>query len=91
MDAGQPFAAFVDYVHNESAQSRVYPWLRSLGTGRLLVVMGATGDRDLGKRAPLGRATGAAADVVVVTDESPHSEDPAAVRLRRRGRARPSR
>ncbi len=80
VDIGQSFTAFVDYVHNESGQARVYPFLRSLGSGRLIVVMGATGDRDPGKREPLGRNAGSVADVVVVTDESPHSEDPAALR-----------
>jgi len=80
VNIGQSFTAFVDYVHNESGQARVYPFLRSLGSGRLIVVMGATGDRDPGKREPLGRNAGSVADVVVVTDESPHSEDPAALR-----------
>lgn len=82
VDLGQPFAAFVDYVHNESGQDRVFPYLRSLGAGRLIVVMGTAGNRDLGKRVPLGRAAGAAADLVVVTDDSPHTEDPAAIRDR---------
>lgn len=80
VDIGQPFTALVDYVHNESGQARVYPFLRALGAGRLIVVMGATGERDLGKREPLGRNAGSVADIVVVTDESPHSEDPAAAR-----------
>ena len=94
VSAGQPFAAYVDYVHNETGQAAVYPFLRSLTGGRLVVVMGATGGRDLGKREPLGRAAGAAADLVVVTDESPHEEDPASIRAtvaraaRHGGRAR---
>ena len=80
VEAGQPFGAFVDYVHNEAGQARVFPFLRSLARGRLLIVRGATGDRDAGKRFGIGRAAGAIADVVVVTDESPHSEDAAAIR-----------
>jgi len=80
VDAGQPFLALVDYVHNTSGQRRVLPFLHSLTSGRLVVVVGATGDRDPGKRAPLGRTAALHADTVVVTDESPNSEDPAVLR-----------
>ena len=80
VDAGQPFLALVDYAHNTAGQRRVLPFLRSLTGGRLVVVMGATGDRDPGKRAPLGRTAALHADVVVVTDESSHSEDPSVLR-----------
>ncbi|SDQ43424.1 UDP-N-acetylmuramoyl-L-alanyl-D-glutamate--2,6-diaminopimelate ligase [Quadrisphaera sp. DSM 44207] len=80
VEAGQPFLALVDYAHNPAGQRRVLPYLRSLARGRLIVVLGATGGRDPGKRAPLGRTAGVHADTVVVTDESPHGEDPAALR-----------
>jgi UDP-N-acetylmuramoyl-L-alanyl-D-glutamate--2,6-diaminopimelate ligase len=53
---------------------------RPHATGRLLVVFGAGGDRDAGKRAPMGAACAAGADVCIVTDDNPRSEDPAAIR-----------
>ena len=80
VDAGQPFLALVDHVHNVAAQQRLLPFLRTLTRGRLVVVLGATGERDPGKRGPLGRTAAQLADVVVVTDESPHGEDPALLR-----------
>ncbi|WP_235916357.1 UDP-N-acetylmuramoyl-L-alanyl-D-glutamate--2,6-diaminopimelate ligase [Antrihabitans cavernicola] len=72
VDEGQPFVALVDYVHNTAGQRRLFPYLRSLTSGRVIVVMGATGERDPGKRDPLGFNAARQADVVIVTDESPH-------------------
>ncbi|MFC5064075.1 Mur ligase family protein [Actinomycetospora atypica] len=80
VDAGQPFLAVVDFAHNVGAHRRVLPFLRSVTAGRLVVVLGATGGRDRSKRAALGRCVAGLADLVVVTDESPHDEDPAALR-----------
>jgi UDP-N-acetylmuramoyl-L-alanyl-D-glutamate--2,6-diaminopimelate ligase len=53
----------------------LFPYLRSLTRGKVIVVIGATGNRDPGKRAPLGTTAAELADIVVVTDESPFSED----------------
>lgn len=78
--AGQSFMALVDYVHNMSGQRQLLPYLRSLTTGQLIIVLGATGDRDPGKRFPLGTTAATFADVVIVTDESPFSEDAATIR-----------
>ncbi|WP_213572536.1 UDP-N-acetylmuramoyl-L-alanyl-D-glutamate--2,6-diaminopimelate ligase [Rhodococcus sp. USK13] len=75
IDAGQPFLAFVDYMHNTGGQRRLFPYLRSLTRGKVIVVIGATGNRDPGKRARLGTTAAELADIVVVTDESPFSED----------------
>lgn len=80
VDIGQNYLAFVDYVHNPSAQSRLFPYLRSLTAGRLIVVVGATGGRDSGKRKPLGHTAGTFADVVIVTDEGPFHDDAAGLR-----------
>ena len=80
VDAGQPFDAFVDFAHNVGGHDRVLPFLRSLTAGRLVVVAGVTGHRDVAKRAALGERIARHADLLVVTDESPHSEDPAALR-----------
>ncbi|MCZ4588422.1 UDP-N-acetylmuramoyl-L-alanyl-D-glutamate--2,6-diaminopimelate ligase [Rhodococcus opacus] len=80
VDAGQPFLAFVDYMHNTAGQRRLFPYLRSLTRGRVIAVVGATGERDPGKRVPLGATAARFADTVIVTDESPYSDD--AQRLR---------
>ncbi|MFC8708101.1 Mur ligase family protein [Streptomyces anulatus] len=80
LEAGQPFLAFVDFAHNTGGQRRLLPFLRSLTDGRVIGVLGATGERDPRKRAAIGDTAAREADVVVVTDESPHSDNPATLR-----------
>ena len=72
----------VDYAHTPDAIGIVAGVGRDLVPqgGRLIIVVGAGGDRDREKRAPMGAAAGAAADVVLVTDDNPRSEDPASIR-----------
>ncbi|MBY6364746.1 UDP-N-acetylmuramoyl-L-alanyl-D-glutamate--2,6-diaminopimelate ligase [Rhodococcoides corynebacterioides] len=72
--AGQSFTALVDYMHNPSGQRSTVPYLRSITPGRLVLVIGATGGRDPGKRADLGAVAGRWADTVIVTDESPQHD-----------------
>jgi UDP-N-acetylmuramoyl-L-alanyl-D-glutamate--2,6-diaminopimelate ligase len=79
IDRGQDFLALVDYAHKPGALGAVLQSLRR-ADGRLAVVFGAGGDRDPGKRAPMGRIAAELADLVVVTDDNPRSEDPAAIR-----------
>ena len=73
-------AVFVDFAHTPQA---VVAAIRALADSyRVVTVLGAGGDRDPGKREPMGAAAALFADVVVVTDDNPRSEDPAAIRER---------
>jgi UDP-N-acetylmuramoyl-L-alanyl-D-glutamate--2,6-diaminopimelate ligase len=70
----------VDYAHTPDAVESALQALRAGGRAPLVVVLGAGGDRDPGKRGLMGRAAARGADLVVVTDDNPRSEDPAAIR-----------
>ena len=79
VDRGQDFIAVVDYAHKPGALRAVLETLRRPG-GRLGVVFGAGGNRDPGKREPMGEVAAELADLVVVTDDNPRNEDPALIR-----------
>jgi UDP-N-acetylmuramoyl-L-alanyl-D-glutamate--2,6-diaminopimelate ligase len=80
VDRGQGFLALVDYAHKPAALRAVLETLREQGAGRLAVVFGAGGNRDPGKREPMGSVAAELADLVVVTDDNPRDEDPAVIR-----------
>jgi len=71
---------FVDYAHKPDALAKALEALRPYATGRLVVVFGAGGDRDRGKRPLMGAVAVAKADRVIVTDDNPRSENAAAIR-----------
>ena len=70
---------FVDYAHTPEGLRAVLQSLARITDRRLIVVFGAGGDRDRGKRGPMGFAVGQLADIAVVTSDNPRSEDPAAI------------
>ncbi|WP_230208569.1 UDP-N-acetylmuramoyl-L-alanyl-D-glutamate--2,6-diaminopimelate ligase [Corynebacterium bouchesdurhonense] len=80
IDRGQDFVAVVDYAHKPAAVAAVLDTLRGQVSGRVGVVLGAGGDRDASKRPVMGREAAARADLVIVTDDNPRTEDPAAIR-----------
>ena len=71
---------FVDYAHKPDALAKALEALRPYTVGRLVVVLGAGGDRDRGKRPLMGAVAAAQADRVIVTDDNPRGEDAAAIR-----------
>jgi UDP-N-acetylmuramoyl-L-alanyl-D-glutamate--2,6-diaminopimelate ligase len=76
--AGAP--VYIDYAHTPDAIESAIAALRPHAKERLIIVFGAGGDRDPGKRAPMGDAAARLADRVIVTDDNPRTEDPAAIR-----------
>ena len=76
--AGAP--VYVDYAHTPDAVVAALEALRPHAKDRLIIVLGAGGDRDEGKRSEMGAAAARLADKVIVTDDNPRSEDPAAIR-----------
>ena len=88
-DGGAPIAdlagarggeAYIDYAHTPDGLETVLNALRPHARGRLIVVFGAGGDRDRGKRPLMGEAASRLADIAIVTDDNPRSEEPAVIR-----------
>jgi UDP-N-acetylmuramoyl-L-alanyl-D-glutamate--2,6-diaminopimelate ligase len=79
VDRGQPFSVLVDYAHTDDALRNVLQAARGIATGRILLVFGAGGDRDRGKRARMGRVAAQYADLAVITSDNPRTEVPMAI------------
>lgn len=72
--------AIVDYAHTPDALTLALEGVRPITDGRLILIFGSDGDRDQGKRPVMGEIAARLADVIVLTDENPRSEEPAAIR-----------
>lgn len=79
VEAGQPFTILVDYAHTEDALRRLLSAVRELTDKTLILVFGCGGDRDRGKREPMGRAAAELSDIPIATSDNPRGEDPAAI------------
>ncbi len=79
LECGQPFGVFVDFAHTPDALIGCLQTLRGVTQGRLICVFGSGGDRDRQKRPLMGRAVEAGADLAVITNDNPRTEDPQAI------------
>jgi UDP-N-acetylmuramoyl-L-alanyl-D-glutamate--2,6-diaminopimelate ligase len=79
VDEGQPFRVVLDIASTEQALRRVLETLKPVTSGKLIVVFGCAGERDTARRAGMGRVAGQLADMIVLTNEDPRSEDPLAI------------
>nr|WP_309649412.1 UDP-N-acetylmuramoyl-L-alanyl-D-glutamate--2,6-diaminopimelate ligase [Nocardioides sp.] len=80
VDAGQDFVVVVDYAHKPDAVAAALRTLRQLTDGQVIIVLGAGGDRDPGKRPIMAGIAADLADVLIITDDNPRTEDPASIR-----------
>ena len=76
---GEGHSVFIDYAHTADALRNVLITLSELTRGRLIVVFGCGGDRDKGKRKPMGQAASELADFSILTSDNPRTEDPRAI------------
>lgn len=80
IDRGQDFLVLVDYAHKPDAIAALLRAVRRITPGHVTIVLGAGGERDAGKRPLMGDIAASLADTVIVTDDNPRTEDPAAIR-----------
>lgn len=76
IELGQPFTVIIDYAHTPDALQKIYETLEMTRKARIISVLGACGDRDRSKRPIMGALAGRFADIVIITNEDPYTEDP---------------
>ncbi|MBM2820476.1 MAG: murE, partial [Candidatus Berkelbacteria bacterium] len=76
VEMGQSFSVIIDYAHTPDALEKIYSTLELSRHGRIIVVFGACGDRDRSKRPIMGALAGRFADIIIITNEDPYTEDP---------------
>jgi UDP-N-acetylmuramyl-tripeptide synthetase len=76
IDMGQSFSVIIDYAHSPDALEKIYTTLEAAKRGKIIAVLGACGDRDRSKRPIMGALAGRYADIVILTNEDPYTEDP---------------
>lgn len=80
IDEGQDFTVIIDHAHTTDALENLFGSIHMLLKGRMITVIGADGDRDPGKREPIGKLAAENSQAVIVTDQEPYTEDPNKVR-----------
>lgn len=76
VDLGQPFKVMIDYAHTANAISNLLEYLKVFVKGRIIIVIGSGGLRDIGRRIDIGKVVSRASDYVIFTAEDPRTEDP---------------
>ena len=79
ISADQPYRIVIDFAHSPDAFERILPLYRGATPGRLIVVFGSAGERDVEKRAQQGAIADRFADMIILTDEDPRGEDPMSI------------